>query len=831
MSQPKISFIPSTTKSYVSGAAKPQPKPKVRVEVVDPFPQAVPVETPKPLPPPKIRMRAPTTETSAVDAKIKSRRASAEYHAAASQELRDIAPINVDTINWDRRLSTMYDLNLFEKTYLPNSFEYRFSRDQLVCNERLSQCVVESGSFAVAMPRGGGKSTLCRGAITWASVHGHKKYIAFIGASDTQSNKSYKIIKAWLSSPDFVMDFPEVCYPIFRLANNTYKARGQLYDGLSTYIEWGDNGKALFPSITLPDDIATVYEKYLPGFMTPVDTIPDPSNMQLVRRWLPKQAGTIFETYGIDASIRGTAIGQQYTNRTLRPDLVLLDDVQRETNLDSETAHERLVNQIEGSIQGLAGPDTTLSVMMACTIQKEDDVSTLFTDPEKKPDYMGQRYPLVNSWPPGVNDYEITLETHAGKLWNTYLELRKESLRVHKDIRLATNFYIEADNRKVMDQDFEISWEDRYDRKKHASPQQYAMEQRFRLENAFPFEMQNRPRRLAGLIDIIDAKQLKERVHNLPRGVLPKDTNILVSHIDIGNEIMYYVTLAVNHEFSGAIVDYGTWPEVPSKFFKNYQADGWSLISSAFFKKYPEQLRNATKTESGRPRAPLQAKIYFALEETLKVLLLKNYRRDDGYGTQVSIQRIGVDTKWGSINEAAKLFVSRSKLSNLIAYQGHSFPPTKRQLEHYKFVKGWLFEHQKHPSVKESKWVWRPTEQDRDWYLQCDVDRQKEFLFQRLGAPLGSPGAIQLFDAPAEHHELYAAHVCNSEYPEPLATAGLIKNMYIERPGFDNDFLDASTACMTLASYQGACLPTGNVKLSVGRRKSISEMYHSRRGA
>jgi hypothetical protein len=822
-----VTFTPSTTKARIHPSIKPRKAAKPVVEqVIDPFPQAVPiVET---TPPPKIRMRsAPGVHNP--EALTKSRRAAADYAAQQSQERRDIAPINIDSINWDRRLSCMHDLNLFERTYLPDTFNYGFSKDQLICNEQLTQCIVESGSFAIAMPRGGGKSTLCRGSIAWAAVNGFKKYMVFVGANDGMALKSFKMLKLWLSMPNLVEDFPEVCYPIFRLGNNVYLSRGQIYDGLSTYIEWGDNGKATFPSITLPEDMAAVYNKHLPGFLVPVEVIVDPIKMTKETRWLPKSAGTIFETYGIDASIRGTAIGQQYTGRTLRPDLVLLDDVQRETNLDSETAFERLVNQIEGSIQGLAGPDTTLSVLMACTIQKEDDVSSLFTDPEKKPDYMGKRFPLVNSWPEGITDYEITLETEAGRLWNTYQELRKESLATKKNISIARDFYLK--NRKVMDAGFECSWEDRYgDRKIHASPQHFAMEQRFKLEASFPFEMQNRPRRLTGLIDIIDAKQLRERVTSLPRGILPRDANILVAHIDVGNEIMYYTVMAVNHDFSGAIIDYGTWPEVPSKFFKNYQADGWSKISTAFFEKYPDQLKNATKTESGRPRAPVQAKIYFALQKTVNHLLSKHYFRDDPGRTLVPIQRIGIDTKWGAVNESAKQFIRESRVSNLIAYQGASFPPTRRQLENYNLVKGWLFEHQKHPTVKESKWVWRPTEQAMDWYLQCDVDRQKEFLFQRLASPVGTPGSILLFDAPPEQHDLFAAHVCNSEYPEPLATPVLVKNMYIERPGFDNDFLDAATACITLASYQGACLKITDTPLAIRKRKSMKEKLAQMQG-
>lgn len=819
-----VTFIPREGKVFVSpsvAAKKTKTKPPKDIDFfVDPFPQSVPVDAP---PPKKTRAAHGSANP---DAFLRSRRASAEYHAAASQELRDIAPIFPDRIDWKRRLACSQDLNEFERTYVPAVFKHNFSRDQLACNDRIMQCCRETGSFGIAMPRAQGKSSLCRGGITWATVNAYKNYVALIGSSEPNGLKSYKIIKGWMSSPKFVQDFPEVCYPILRLGNNTMRARGQLYDGLSTFIEWGDNGKAMFPSITLPDSLAEYYHKHLPGFLIEVETVPDPTTGIIVKRWMPRSAGTIFEVYGIDSSIRGTSIGRPYTNETLRPDLCLLDDVQRDTNLDSETAHERLVNQIEGSIQGLAGPDSTLSVLMACTIQKENDVSSLFTDPVKKPDYVGKRFPLVDSWPDGINDYSITLETKAGELWTKYEQLRNQSLQLHGNISLATQMY--AENREVMDDGFSCSWAERYDPRIHLSAQQYAMEQRFKLGPSFPFEMQNRPRKLAGLIDIISSEQLKRRVHEYNRRIVPPDATILVAHIDIGDEMLYYTVFATDPRFNGAFVDYGTWPEAPTRFFKNYQVEGWSMLTTEFFKAYPDQRKNATFLENGRPRAPRQAKIYFGLGMLVNKLLSHKYVRADEHKTQMNISRIGIDTKWGAINEASKRFIRESQVPQLLAYQGQSFPPTRKQLEHYNLTKGWLFEHEKHPSVKESKWVFRQTQQDNSWYLQADVDRQKDFLFQVLGSPLGSNGVVQMFNDTPENHDLFATQVCNSEYPEAVSVTSLTKNMYLLRPNFDNDFLDCSVACMSLASYEGACIRTTD-KTIVRQRRNFSEMHARKR--
>ena len=121
--------------------------------------------------------------------------------------------------------------------------------------------------------------------------------------------------------------------------------------------------------------------------------------------------------------------------------------------------------------------------------------------------------------------------------------------------------------------------------------------------------------------------------------------------------------------------------------------------------------------------------------------------------------------------------------------------------------KGRVFEHHKHPHVKEVKWV-QSWYNDGGNYLTADVDRLKTFAMKRLAEPQGAAGSITLYGNPhPEHHALIAQHIAGSEYPEPMNFNGYEKDEWKEREDWNaNDFLDCFVGCLAVASYEGSSL-------------------------
>ena len=168
----------------------------------------------------------------------------------------------------------------------------------------------------------------------------------------------------------------------------------------------------------------------------------------------------------------------------------------------------------------------------------------------------------------------------------------------------------------------------------------------------------------------------------------------------------------------------------------------------------------------------------------------------------------------------------------MVPYYGQPMPPTRKQFEEFTRQRGWLFEDQVNPEVKEVSWVFKP-DPIGQYHLTADVNRVKSFLHSRLSSPLGAPGSFALFNAPPELHSMFANHVCSSEYPETVQARGLSKDMWQEREGRpDNDWFDVLVGCVVVASMQGACIRSdGKAKPKTNRapRRKLSEIYASKR--
>jgi hypothetical protein len=735
------------------------------------------------------------------------RAAAAKYNADASFAARDIAnpspngkSFDPTTINWERRLACARNLRLFCETYCKNIFYLGWSDDQLRCIKKAETAIIESGMFALAMPRGNGKTAICRAAIIWCTAYAYRTFPFFIGSSQEKANQTLEAIrKYWSNSPDLLQDFPEIAYPIARLENRNHMARGQLFMGQSTFVDWGTE-RIQYPCLLLPSDLAETYLfhhedslLWLPGR----------------ERFMHKSGGIVIATAGIDGSIRGEAEIHPILLTQPRPDIVLLDDVQKDQRADSPASCEKLIRLIDGTVQGLAGPGKTIAALMPCTVIRDGDVSDTYLNRGLKPEWKGERCQLVTSWPEGLTDTTISLETEAGKHWNRYADLRHQSLRRFEDLSLANDYYAIPEHRAVMDAGFVCSWPERYDKAKELSPQQHAMNLRLTNPLTFPAEYQNIGRKLIedGIM-LVTAAQVAEKTIAVEEFHCPVDTHYLVGHIDVQNEILFLQTFACAPDFTGLFNFYGTWPDVPSRYFRKTDTEGWSLLTREFFKRYPEHRDKAWKTEGGKTRAPIEAKIYFALHEAVNFLKSLPFIKDDGFGTPIRMLKIGIDTRWGQLADCIKRFCRECGHPEVVPYHGHGISPTQKQIEEFTRTKGSLFEDQVNPQVKEVKWVYRP-DASGQYHLMCDVNRMKDFLMARLASPPGSPGGISLYNGSPDHHELFSHHLCNSEYPEPVIACGRKKNMWKEREGRpDNDYLDTSVACLALASMSGAYLRT-----------------------
>ncbi len=417
-----------------------------------------------------------------------------------------------EIINPARKEACRRNFRLFCETYFPQTFHLAWSPDHLKVIARIEQAVLEGGLFAMAMPRGSGKTSMCEIACLWALLYGHREFIALIGSDEEHAGQMLESIKAELENNEALLeDFSEACFPIHCLDGIHQRAAGQLFEGNQTHIGW------------------TAHEIVLPS----------------VPRSLA--SGGIIRVAGITGRIRGMKY-KRPDGRSVRPSLVLIDDPQTDESARSPSQCATRERILAGAILGLAGPGRKIAGLMTLTVVRPDDLADRLLDRDRHPQWQGQRTKMVYSFP------------SREQLWAEYARLRAEGLRADAGITRATEFY--GENRAEMDDGAEVAWPDRFNHDE-LSAVQHAMNLRLQDEAAFWAEYQNEPLPESTALDedLLTAEQICAKVNGHGRGEVPIGSSLLTMFIDVQAKALFWLVVAWEEDFTGNVIDYGTEPD------------------------------------------------------------------------------------------------------------------------------------------------------------------------------------------------------------------------------------------------------------------------------
>ncbi len=437
-------------------------------------------------------------------------------NAAQSLAGRDIGELP-PVADPERKSACRGDFRLFCERYFPEVFNLEWSPDHLRVIAKIEEAVLRGGLFALAMPRGSGKSSLAEAACLWAMLYGHRAFVVLVGATESASVEMLDSIKTELEVNErLAADFPEACHPIAALEGIANRCAGQLYRGERTRITW------------------TADEIVLP-------TIPGAPS-----------SGVIVRVAGITGRIRGMKY-KHPSGRTLRPSLVIVDDPQTSESAGSIEQTRKRIRVLEGDILGLAGPGRKISGIMPCTIIRPGDMADQILDRSRHPEWNGEKAKMVYAFPKNTS------------LWERYADLRADGLREEGSFARATEFY--RANREAMDEGAKVGWEARrnYD---ELSAIQHAMNLKLQDEAAFWSEYQNEPlpEDLGGE-EQLTADMVFAKLNGRTLGTVPSSCTHLTMFVDIQLKLLFYVVCAWGDDFSGCVIDYGAWPEQRRRFF------------------------------------------------------------------------------------------------------------------------------------------------------------------------------------------------------------------------------------------------------------------------
>ncbi len=444
-----------------------------------------------------------------------------EYQAALMRKkrasVREIGPIPA-VVNPERRAACERDLERFLKTYFAERFPLPFSADHREIISSLQTTVLEGGLFAMAMPRGFGKTTIVEATAIWAAVYGHRRFVVPLGKIIGAGVEMLDSIKSELeTNEELAADFPEVCTPIRKLERIGQRAGAQMCQGEHTYLVWKDN------EIVLPTIRGS------------------------------KASGCVIKSLGMNGRIRGLK-KPLAGGGNLRPDLVLGDDPQTDQSAANPEQTRKLLKIIRRAVLRLAGPKKKIAIAIPCTCIEPDDLADMLLDRKKSPEWRGKRFCMLYKFPEKM------------ALWEEYRKLRIESLQKFEDIRLATEFY--AAHRAEMDAGAEPAWAE-YWEPGELSAVQNAMNFFLADEDSFLAEAQNTPRRRqeADVIRELTVEEVAGKLSGIPAGLVPLECTRLTAFIDVQHRILFYAVVAWDEKFGGSVIDYSTYPKQARTFF------------------------------------------------------------------------------------------------------------------------------------------------------------------------------------------------------------------------------------------------------------------------
>ena len=429
---------------------------------------------------------------------------------------REIGPLP-EVADPERKRACARDFRAFCERYFPATFHLAWSDDHLKVIAKIERAVLEGGLFAMAMPRGSGKTSLCETACLWALLYGHREFVTLVGADEAHAEQMLDAIKAELeNSDDLLGDFPEVCAPIRALEGIHQRAAGQLHEGKQTHIGW------------------TAREIVLPSIEGSA------------------ASGSLIRVAGITGRIRGMK-HKRADGSSVRPSLVLIDDPQTDESARSPSQCANRERVLAGAILGLAGPGQKIAGLMTVTVVRPDDLADRLLDGDKHPAWQGERTKMVYSFP--TNE----------KLWDEYARLRADGLRHDRGIREATAFY--KRHRTAMDEGASVAWESRFNHDE-LSAIQHAMNLRLQDEHAFFAEYQNEPLpEEKAEDDLLSAEQIAAKVSGHARGEVPIGCTRLTMFVDVQGKALFWLVAAWEDDFTGYVVDYGTEPDQKQAYF------------------------------------------------------------------------------------------------------------------------------------------------------------------------------------------------------------------------------------------------------------------------
>ena len=661
-----------------------------------------------------------------------------------TEEAQEIGPLP-SVADRARREACRFDLAKYAVTYFWPQVNKGFAPYQVEMIIGFETVILTGGKVARAVRRGGLKSTLARIAVSWAVMFGHRKFPVLVGATDDKSNEHRdNLLAMWSSSETHKADFPELGPLLLKKAQPKKQLRL--------------DGELLITSAK--DDRGVI-------------VLPKISGMECSEARIAPYSVLSTDVSGLSFV--------NATGSTVRPDLLIFDDVQTPQSASSFAMTSKREDAITTTFIGLAGLGETIAAIMVCTRRTEDDLTSRFCDRARHPDWDGKMFPVLIHEPDSKE---------AKEHWTVYGQKLRDGTSPADGFALASAHYRE--HRAVMDEGGIVAWED--DKEEgYDSALQWAMTVATLQPDYFRCELQQQGAKPLGDVTQLDAKLLVKRLSNVPRGIVPSQVSYLTCHVDCQNESLWWVVCGWRKDFTGWLVDFGTWPEQHRAIY------------------YKEALR--VRISDVFPGVAWEEAFVAAHDKLDEILLGKDWPTEEGGSRAIDL--LLKDWSDGDHKDLVSSQVMRSKHRPRIRpAKGFGPKPGRKAVHDYGDAK--------RDRQTGRGWVERRT--TLPIHVQFDANVFKSNIARRLTTVAGAPSAMLLPGGDEQALVLLSEHLtserCHSQIYD--GTPGVA---WEKLTGRDNEWLDNIVGCAVAASMLGCEVPGSVMPAKKPREKrSLAEI-------
>lgn len=673
-----------------------------------------------------------------------------ERRRLKTEESQEIGPLP-EIKDPARRASCKFDLRKFIFTYHRSSLindrgEFMgLSPYQEELVEAFQNVIVNGGKDCRSVRRGGLKSTLARLATEWSILYGHRKFVVLVGASDDKSEEHRdNLLDLIKTAPELVADFPELKPLLMKKSNPKKQLRL--------------DGKLL--NCTAKDPRGCILFAEIDG---------------------AESSGSRVAPYSIASTdVSGLAFVDE-TGRTVRPDLLIFDDVQTPQSAKSFMQTGKRENSISTTFMGLAGLGATIAAIMVCTVREQDDLTLRFLDRKRHPDWNGKAYAV------------LLKEPKDKQKWAIYAQKLREGDTAKEGFDLATAYYVE--NRAAMDEGGIVAW-DKDKEVGYVSALQWCMTIQSLQPEFFRCELQQQGAAPAGDIVQLSATTLVKRLSRIPRGVVPSQASYLTAFVDSSDHVLWWMVCAWGSDFSGWIVDYGTWPDQKRAVF------------------YKSDLQR--KLEDELPGSSWEECFVNAHNKLEEFLLGREWNVGDSDGI-TGTKSVDLMLKDWSDGDHEKRIASQLRASNyrsrIRPSKGAAPKPGRKPVSKW----GDARYDRSGPG-----WVERRIE--KPMHVQYDTNIWKSHASRRLKTVVGAPSSLVLPGDDEEVLGLLAEHL-TAEIAKQFTYDGTPGTIWELIPGRNNDWWDCLVGNMVAASMLGVAIPGEQVAKTIRKRRTRSATY------